>query len=496
MIAVVQLDGFGREPMERLLAAGELPNLAAALNESPPQPLETPAPLFPAAVYPSLYSGVSVGEHGLIYPFQWDPTAQRVVTADHLPKPAMLWARIGAAGGRSLIIDPYECAPADARNTRVISGWQLSERVVLRRWSRPLAFWPRALASASGGGGRRPPRATETFGPRRERELEALARGLLRAPQRVALLFERELATHPALDLAWVNFVATHIGGHRLWDSPQLDAIYRATDHGLGRVLAALPPGTRVLIVAPLGMTADSARADLLPEMLDRVLRGGPAGAGGQAGGDDSGAMWRLRAAVPAGLRSALAAAIPAPAARELTARLELRGVEWSRTRAFAQPSDNQGYVRLNLRGRERQGIVEPDEANELCDEIAAGLSSFTNLDGSPAVESIVRPAESRQGSRDGLLPDLVVRWSAGPGGDLSRVRSPRFGEVVRHGAGSGRNGNHPGDQGWVSAAGLAPGSDGRVELTRLPAAIETMAGLGIAGSPVGEGRRPADIPA
>ena len=42
----------------------------------------------------------------------------------------------------------------------------------------------------------------------------------------------------------------------------------------------------------------------------------------------------------------------------ETGARLELRGLDWGSTRAFAHPAENQGYVRLNLAGRERDGIV------------------------------------------------------------------------------------------------------------------------------------------
>ena len=89
-------------------------------------------------------------------------------------------------------------------------------------------------------------------------------------------------------------------------------------------------------------------------------------------GSDDGGAIWRLRSAVPSGLRRTVSAALPGPLSRRLTARVELHGVDWSRTPAFAHPSDNQGYVRLNLSGRERDGIVESTRAEELCAEIAA----------------------------------------------------------------------------------------------------------------------------
>ena len=128
----------------------------------------------------------------------------------------------------------------------------------------------------------------------------------------------------------------------------------------------------------------------------------------------------------------------------DLTARLELRGVDWTETRAFALPTDQHGYVRLNIRGREREGIVEPDDADELMDEIAEGLLTFRDPDGGPAVEAVDRVADVL-GDGPGLhqMPDLVVRWANRPATRLAGVGSPKFGDVARRGGGSGRSGNH-----------------------------------------------------
>ena len=187
-----------------------------------------------------------------------------------------------------------------------------------------------------------------------------------------------------------------------------------------------------MIVTSAVGMDVNSSRADLLPGMLAAVLAGGPLPAGDGA----AGAIWRLRAAIPPQARGALARALPDRAALELTARLELRGVDWSQTRAFAHPADNQGYVRLNLRGRERDGIVEPGEADELLARIAAGLRTFRDPDGQPAVAGIERVAEHHPGARCGQLPDLVVRWSDRPATTLAgaRVRRVRRGAAQRRG--------------------------------------------------------------
>ncbi len=234
-----------------------------------------------------------------------------------------------------------------------------------------------------------------------------------------------------------------------------LEEVYGQVDAAFGRVLAALPGDCDVIVASAVGMDVNSSRADLLPQMLEAVLSGGPLPSGGDGG---AGAIWRLRAAIPPGARGAIARALPDRAALELTARLELRGIDWSQTAAFCHPADNQGYIRLNLRGRERDGIVDPGEAGALLRSIADGLATFRDPDGAPAVASVDRVAEHHAGARAGQLPDLVVQWSERPATTLAGVHSPSFGDVLRRGTGSGRSGNHtPGDA-W---AVVAPGASG-----------------------------------
>jgi predicted AlkP superfamily phosphohydrolase/phosphomutase len=305
-------------------------------------------------------------------------------------------------------------------------------------------------------------------------------------------------------DLAWLTFSAAHLAGHQFWDLSQLaeepddrtrelladalEAVYAAVDEAFARVLAALPDDADVIVTSAVGMDVNTSRADLLPEMLEAVLSGGPITRGN---GHHAGAIWRLRAAIPPGARGAIAQALPDRAALELTSRLELRGIDWSQTVAFAHPADNQGYVRLNLRGRERDGIVDPGEADELMARIASGLQTFRDPDGTPAVASVDRVAEHHPGDRLDQLPDLVVQWSPRAATTLPGVESAQFGAVVRHGSGSGRSGNHtPGDAWAVVAPGAStPVAPGRAPaLADVASSIAAVCGVdeaGLAGSPL-----------
>jgi predicted AlkP superfamily phosphohydrolase/phosphomutase len=182
---------------------------------------------------------------------------------------------------------------------------------------------------------------------------------------------------------------------------------------------------------------------------------------------------------------------MPDRLALELTARLELRGVDWGTTRAFAHPADNQGYVRLNLKGRERDGIVDPTEAEELCAQIAAGLADFRDPDGEPAVAAVDRVAERWSGEAAERLPDLVVRWRPTPSVATEALHSERFGTVRRQGYGSGRTGNHTDGDAWAI---LAPGTSslrdpGRpARIADIPATVAALTGAdatGLAGTPL-----------
>jgi predicted AlkP superfamily phosphohydrolase/phosphomutase len=463
MICVLQFDAASVTVIDRMLAAGRLPTLAGLIERGRRVELETPADHFAAGAFHTLYSGVQLGDHGLFYPFQWDAASQRARYATAFPAPAAIWERLARAGKRTLAIDPYESRPPREWLGTYVCGWQFADRVVLPRWSLPRDAG-RRLARRHGPG----PHATEIFGRPSVRELLALRDKLVAAPGRIADAATGLLAQQ-SYELVWLTFSAAHLAGHQFWDLSQLAqepqgrqrkllegalaAVYEAVDAAFARVLAALPGDTDVIVASAVGMDVNTSRADLLPEMLAAVLSGGAPDS--NANGHAPGAIWRLRAAIPPGARGAIARALPDRAALELTSRLELRGIDWATTAAFAHPADNQGYVRLNLRGRERDGIVDPGEAEALLAQVAAGLRSFRDPDGLPAVDRVDRVVEHHPGERTALLPDLVVQWSARPATTLEGVHSPSLGDVVRRGSGSGRSGNHtPGDAWAVVAPG------------------------------------------
>lgn len=469
MIAVLQFDAVSVSVMERMLVNGRLPVLDGLIRRGCRLELDTPARAFAAGAFHSLYSGEALGDHGLYYPFLWSPADQRVRYMHSVPPaPRTAWERIAEAGGRALVIDPYESRPPGKVHGAVVSGVALTDRVVLQGWSVPGEERRRMLRRHGAA-----PSVEEVFGRPRMKDLRLL-RGVLEAgPGRVAAA-ARERLRGGEYDLAWISFASAHIAGHQFWDRSQVDdahlddaerelldtgleAVYAAVDRAIGEIVDALPAGADLIVCSPVGMEVNTSRADLLGEMLDAVLAGGTTDPGR---GGSPGFLWRLRGAVPRSVRAGVARAMPDALAREVACRLDSRGIDWGQTEAFALPADAQGYVRLNLRGREREGIVGPEAVGELVSRIESGLATFDDIGGGPAVKRVVRTAHAYPGARSGALPDLIIEWSDAPATRLEGVVSPELGEVRRHGGASGRAGNHPPDGAW---AVLVPGEGGAV---------------------------------
>ena len=98
------------------------------------------------------------------------------------------------------------------------------------------------------------------------------------------------------------------------------------------------------------------------------------------------------------------------PTARERADHLQ--GIDWTRTRAFAVGLSS---LYLNVRGRERRGIVDPAERQKLAREIAAGLQAWQDPQ---TGQSVVSAAQLREeiyaGPHLDAAPDLIVGYNRG----------------------------------------------------------------------------------
>ena len=64
---------------------------------------------------------------------------------------------------------------------------------------------------------------------------------------------------------------------------------------------------------------------------------------------------------------------------------MPLPAYDWSRTMAISLPTDQHGWIRFNLRGREARGIVELEEYEGLCQRVEGVVHSARRADGRPS---------------------------------------------------------------------------------------------------------------
>ena len=91
------------------------------------------------------------------------------------------------------------------------------------------------------------------------------------------------------------------------------------------------------------------------------------------------------------------------------------RNVDWSRTRAYGLGLNG---LYINLRGRERDGIVAPEERLALMEEIAGKLQATADpKTGEPAVTEVWRREQYRNSGYTEIGPDIQVGYADGTGG-------------------------------------------------------------------------------
>ena len=341
-------------------------------------------------------------------------------------------------------------------------------------------------------------RLPSVYDPQALRALEGQIQEAIR--RRAAIL--AELAAREPWTLALAASAELHLAMHMLWHEPRaLSAAARAFDDSLGGFLERVPREATLVLFSVSGMTAnytDLPVSLFLPELLYRLEFGEAALAPGEAGApvpppaahyrahwkDE---IWALR--TPRGERE-----LESPAAQERRkdpfdwCPLNWYAPLWPRMRAFALPSFSHGMVRVNLKGRDAQGVVAPAEYASTCDALAAAIRALVNArTGRPIAKEVTRTRASPTGDGAHLPPaDLMVTWDADEPADV--VESPRAGRIgpvpwLRTG------GHMPDGFCLLAGPGIAPGTrlPENAAITDLTATLLKM--LGVAIPPYAEGR-------
>lgn len=475
-VLMVALDAAEPRLIEQWIADGVLPNLERLRARGGYGRLASTADWLAGSPWPTFYTGTLPAEHGLYDFLQW--RAEHMALArpgpDWLPlRP--FWRDVSEAGRRVLVIDVPMTFPPEPLGGVEISGWATHDLL-----APPSAYPPDVLDWAQREFGR-PRMSPEVYGPQRPRTLLRLRDELIHTTSCVADLASA-LMRRETWDLCMVGFGATHRGGHKLWDlsgtrgelrsgeeaelSGALRDIYVACDAAVGRLVEAAGDGTTLFVFSLHGMGPNSSRADLLPTMLERILTPDAKPA---ARSERTSPLKRFLGLIPPEWRHRVKLWLPLSWQDRLTVFALLGSTDRAAAPAFSLIADIQGYIRINLRGREAPGVVVPgEEYDRLCATIAEGLGTFVDADtGEPVVDSVMRIDRLfTHGPRRSHLPDLLVRWAASPAARHREIVSSRYGSIPWPTPGrnpDGRSGEHR-PEGFLLAVGDGIAPDSRIE--------------------------------
>ena len=96
---------------------------------------------------------------------------------------------------------------------------------------------------------------------------------------------------------------------------------------------------------------------------------------------------------------------------KPVTCKSVLADADWSKTKAYGL-GINGLYV--NLKGRERDGIVAPADYDKFVEELITKLEAVRDTDGSCVIRKVHRADKTYSGSATALAPDLIIGYARG----------------------------------------------------------------------------------
>ena len=491
-VACITLDAAEQSLLREWSSQGLLPHFGRVLKESVSSATRNSDIIYSGTLWPSFNTGLWPGRHDNYYYLQPDSGGYglRPFNPEHLSVDSV-WNAIERAGHRVALVDVPKAQLARTSRTLQVSFWGEHEvRHVLTCW--PPALEQQILQAAG-----KDPVGVCDLVRQLPQELHRLKDGLIERAGRRADLALAVLDRGP-WDLFIVNFSEAHCAGHQLWatrdrkhplyqasfrallgEDPVLE-VYQAIDRSLGRIIETLGDDAFLLVLATHGM---GPRYDA-SAVLDTVLRC----LDGKGVPSTSKPMETLR-----NLWMKLPGAVRGPFRRLADIIYDApRQQERATRRFYAIPTtDNCGGVRVNLRGREPKGRVDPGAPyDRLCEWLEQELLSLRNaMTGAPVVTRVLRGDLLFAGPFRDEFPDLVVEWNQEA--PIPTVCSPRIGELHAYSP-NPRTGDHR-PKGLVLArsADLVPcvlgGEMALVDLAPTLAARLGVALSGLDGKPIPE---------
>ncbi len=401
--------------LTRWMDAGLLPQLAALRRRSLHGEARCLRGIGANAIWPSVYTGVGPATHGRYYHDQLQSGGyQSISDCETRVEHQTIWDAASKAGLQVGMVDLPRAFTSEHFHGLQIIDWNthLSHDGFE---SRPHGIHQHVEARF----GRSKPCVCKTrqyFEPDPSEAKGAVTE--IRESIARSLSLTRDQLLSRDWDLYLTALDQLHCAGHLLWHrhdpthpwhaygseqgyDPLLD-LYQEVDTAVGTLLSDLPQDCTTVIFTGPGMGPSYVR----PELLDSILVALEGGRASPARKLVTGlkALWHY---LPQNSRRHLSS---------LAKRADkgLQGLDRSGRRCFSVKSnDAVGGIRVNLRGREANGLVPVEEMDGFCSSLIKAIRAIRIVDtGEPLVADIFRVTDLYQGESIDQLPDILIEWN------------------------------------------------------------------------------------
>lgn len=416
--------------VRQLIEQGELPALRSLLGDNEGGrwlSVRSPAHIGSGAVWPTFITGEEPTSHGVYSEWSWRPETMSL-SRYHGRHLTPFWKTLAQQAIPVGIFDvPFAIPVGVSRGFEVCEWWAHDSTGAGLQAGPPEVLsvvkqFPLHPLSAN--------RFVVTT-PDSQSNLKELATACIEGVRLRGMLAQRLIKeTKPRLSL--LVFPEIHHASHQTWHTvdsdhqmysgrglnggravePLLKEVYRAVDHQIAGLIEAAGSGVTVMVFALHGMRPALGFPAFLGPLLTE--RGFSSLASWSSQSWTNRALSLLSATkqhTPEELKKLYYKLTPTAATHKLARPTMLPVYDWENTRAFSLPTDQYGWIRVNLVGREAQGSVPLDQYDEICKQLEEMLLALTTESGLLLVQDITHTVANAKSALSNPLPDLVVHW-------------------------------------------------------------------------------------
>ncbi|HKZ57629.1 MAG TPA: alkaline phosphatase family protein [Thermodesulfovibrionales bacterium] len=427
-VLVLGLDGATLDLIVPWVKTGNLPIFAKIMKEGVYGELQSTIHPMSSVAWPSFMTGMNPGKHGIFDVTEQAPNSYEITFTSGASRfGKTMWKILSDAGKKVGIINVPMTYPPEEVNGYLIAG--MDSPGIDSNFVYPRELWDEIRKNVG-------EYVIEHGNPMGNKTLDEFAKDIYHSLDRRYALFNYLRQNYPT-DLSVVVFVAPDRSHHFFWKYMEdeklnkgksgsskyhdvIPHVYQRLDTLIGEVIAGLDSNTVLFIMSDHGAGPIRKLVNLnawlnaqgllrLKGKTDGKVR--PLEQAKKIPFVIARAGWKmLRQYLPDSYRARLRRLLPRTKDRFIT-YLFLSRIDWSSTKAYS--TGYFGDIRINLKGREPQGIVNPgSEYEDLRQEIITRLESLRDPDtGEKMVDKAYKREDLYHGDQVHKASDLIIKW-------------------------------------------------------------------------------------